>query len=168
MGVPHEYLQRPRACTLNLHACACAVHQQRVGNPQLAPRRSEKMLSPARGKHARPCAALHDASEHIHRERTHSMEREYILCRATHCTLQVRVLAAMPLISCPPLPPPPISPSLPPSLSRALSLALSVTVRAGPFLNFLALHEQRKQENSERLEALKMTFWPFAVAGGFL
>ena len=38
----------------------------------------------------------------------------------------------------------------------------------GPFLNFLALHEQRKLENPERLESLKMTFWPFAVAGGFL
>ena len=39
---------------------------------------------------------------------------------------------------------------------------------AGPFLNFLALHEQRKLENSDKLESLKITFWPFAVAGGFL
>ena len=85
--------------------------------------------------------------------------------------------------------------------------ANSPSVITGPFLKFLALHEQRKLENrharllhsllycshansacmppvclcvclcvrvwtflmsSEKLETLKMTFWPFAVAGGFL
>jgi len=73
------------------------------------------------------------------------MDREHI---------QECVLAAMPLISCFP--------------RLSLSLSLSLSLRAGPFLNFLALHEQHKQANSEKFEALKMTFWPFAVAGGFL
>jgi hypothetical protein len=103
-------------------------------------------------------------------EREHILWREntFFTVRRTAC-IQVRVLAAMPLISCPPPPPPPsLSLSLLLSLSLSLCLALSVSLRAGPFLNFLALHEQRKQENSEKLEALKMTFWPFAVAGGFL
>jgi hypothetical protein len=49
--LPRERLQRPWACTVHLHASACAVHQQRVGNTQLAPRRSEKMLSSVRGKY---------------------------------------------------------------------------------------------------------------------
>ena len=40
--------------------------------------------------------------------------------------------------------------------------------RAGPFLNFLALHNERKLENPEKFERLRTTFWPFAVAGGFL
>lgn len=39
---------------------------------------------------------------------------------------------------------------------------------AGPFLNFLALHNERKLENPEKFERLRTTFWPFAVAGGFL
>lgn len=46
------------------------------------------------------------------------------------------------------------------------SMLLTIT---GPFLNFLAAHNERKLENSDKLEALKTNvFWPFAIAGGFL